>query len=503
MAKFCGQCGSFLNDTALFCGGCGTKVPVAAAPPAVAPPFTRQPPATSAQSPAAYTPVASAFTPVGSSINAVTPSDAETVAFAPLAFDPIPPPPSTPPPSAPPADFAPVPGFAPVPAAYTPPASSYTPSTPPPSAPPADFAPVPGFAPVPAAYTPSASNYTPSTPPPSAPPADFAPVPGFAPVPAAYTPPASSYTPSTPPPADFAPVPGYTPTPAAYTPPVSSYTPPAASYSPAPAAYTPATAYPAKKSNTLIKVLIAFVVVLFVGGALAVGGLWYAAQKIRAKVHDVKSQVMRGETPSTSSGLGGLLGNSSTSDDSAGGFKGDPCRFLSKAEVSQAVGLTVIRTEAKDGGCSYIAKGDPADVTSKHLSQMIGGMGADAKTQQMAQKFAGALFSQQEASDKSLAAQAATGEVPVLGLSFTAGNAAMEMKMNRAAFQHIGGGATGANAANSATGDLTGIGDEAYVAGGGMMLVRKGNTVVHFMYISCPCNTDNIKPLARMVASRL
>jgi hypothetical protein len=440
MAKFCGQCGSFLNDTALFCGGCGTKVPVAAAPPVVAPPpFTQQPPATSAQSPAAYTPVASAFTPVGSSINAVAPSDAETVAFAPLAFDPIPPPPSTPPPSAQSADFAPVPGFAPVPAAYTPPASNYTPTTPPPSAQPADFAPVPS----------------------------------------------------------------YTPTPAAYTPPVSSYTPPAASYSPAPAAYTPATAYPAKKSNTLIKVLIAFVLVLFVGGALAVGGLWYAAQKIRAKVHDVKSQVMRGETPSTSSGLGGLLGNSSTSDDSAGGFKGDPCRFLSKAEVSQAVGLTVIRTEAKDGGCSYIAKGDPADVTAKHLSSMIGGMGADAKTQQMAQKFAGALFSQQQASDKSLAAQAATGEVPVLGLSFTAGNAAMEMKMNRAAFQHIGGGATGANAANSATGDLTGIGDEAYVAGGGMMLVRKGNTVVHFMYVSCPCNTDNIKPLARMVASRL
>jgi hypothetical protein len=430
MAKFCGQCGSFLNDTALFCGGCGTKVPVAAAPPVVAPPFTQQPPATSAQSPAAYTPVASAFTPVGSPINAVTPSDAETVAFAPLAFDPIPPPPSTPPPSAQPADFAPVPGFAPVPAAYTQPASSYTPSTPPPSAQPADFAPVPG----------------------------------------------------------------YTPTPAAYTPPVSSYSPPAASYSPAPAAYTPATAYPAKKSNTLIKVLIALVLVLFVGGALAVGGLWYAAQKIRAKVHDVKSQVMRGETPSTSSGLGGLLGNSSTSDDSAGGFKGDPCRFLSKAEVSQAVGLTVIRTEATAAGCSYIAKGDPADVTAKHLSSMIGGMGADPKTQQMAQKFAGALFSQQQATDKSLAAEAATGEVPVLGLSFTAGNAALEMKANRTAFQHIGGGASG---------DLTGIGDEAYVAGGGMMLVRKGNTVVHFMYVSCPCNTDNIKPLARMVASRL
>jgi hypothetical protein len=283
---------------------------------------------------------------------------------------------------------------------------------------------------------------------------------------------------------------------------VSSYTPPAASYTPAPAAYAPAASYPAKKSNTLIKVLIAFVVILFVGGALAVGGLWYAAQKIKAKVHDVKAQVMRGESPSTPSGLGGLLGNSTT-DENAGGFKGDPCRFLSKAEVSQAVGLTVIRTEAKDGGCSYIAKGDPADVTAKHMSSMLGGLGADAKTQKMAQKFAGGLFAQQEATDKSLAAQAATGEIPVLVLSFTAGHAAMEMKMNHGAFEYIKGGNTGANAANSATGDLTGLGDEAYVAGGSMLMVRKGNTVARFMYISCPCNTDNIKPLAQMVVSRL
>jgi hypothetical protein len=409
MAKFCGQCGLLLNDTALFCGGCGAKVPVAAATPVAAPPpFIQQPPAAPTPQPGAYVPIASPYAPVDSGFSPPpnsAQSAAETVAFAPLAFDPLP-------------------------------------ATPAPPTP----APQPGA---------------------------------------------------------FAPVPGYTPAPAAYTPPASSYTPPAASYAPAPVAYTPGNAYPAKKSNTLVKVLVALVLIIFVGGALAVGGLWYAAQQIKGKVDAARAKVLGGAAPSTSSGLAGLLGNSSSSDDSTGGFKGDPCRFLSKAEVSQAVGLTVIRTEAKDGGCSYIAKGDPADVTAKHLSSMIGGLGADPKTQQMAQKFAGALFSQQEASDKSLAAQAATGEVPVLGLSFTAGNAAMEMKMNRAAFQHIKGGSTTANAANSATGDLTGIGDEAYVAGGGMLLVRKGNTVAHFMYISCPCNTDNIKPLARMVASRL
>ena len=76
--------------------------------------------------------------------------------------------------------------------------------------------------------------------------------------------------------------------------------------------------------------------------------------------------------------------------------------------------------------------------------------------------------------------------------------------MNRGAFEHIKGGAPfGAghgSAAQTATGDLTGIGDEAYVAGGSMLMVRKGNTVARFMYISCPCNTDNIKPLAQKLA---
>ena len=271
MAKFCGQCGSFLNDTALFCGGCGAKVPVAAANPVAAPPpFTPQPPATPAPQPGAYVPVASPYAPVNSGFGSPAnsaPSDAETVAFAPLAFDPLPPPPAPPPPAPPPAGFAPVPGYTPAPPAYTPPAPS-------------------------------------------------------------YTPPAASYTPA----------------PAAYTPPVASYTPPAASYAPAPVAYMPGNAYPAKKSNTLVKVLVAVVLLIFVGGALAVGGLWYGAHLIKGKVDAARAKVLGGADPS--SGLGGLLGDSSSNDDSPGGFKGDPCRFLSKAEVSQAVGLTVIRTEA-------------------------------------------------------------------------------------------------------------------------------------------------------------
>jgi len=275
--------------------------------------------------------------------------------------------------------------------------------------------------------------------------------------------------------------------------PAASQIPPPAAYVSAPAGYPPASAYPAKKSNTLLKVVIAVVVLLCVGSVLALAGLYYGAQMVRQKVHQVAAQEL---------GENNVFGGNSE-----GGFKGDPCRFLSKAEVSRAVGLAVIRTDAKDDGCSYIAKGDPADVTAKHAAAMLGGLGADAQTQKTIQKFAGAIFAQQEASDKSLSAQAATGEIPVLVVSFTSGNARLEMKLNRGAFARVANVETSGNqkagAQSSGSGDLTGIGDEAYVVGGSMILVRKGNTVAHFTYISCPCNTGNIKPLAQMVASRL
>lgn len=116
-------------------------------------------------------------------------------------------------------------------------------------------------------------------------------------------------------------------------------------------------------------------------------------------------------------------------------------------------------------------------------------------------KIAGAFFAQQEAGDKDLRAQAATGEVPVLGTLYLTGNAELDMKMNRAAFQHVTGGS--GTAKSSGTGDLDGIGDEAYLVGGSMIMFRKGNTSAHFTYISCPCNTDNIKPLAILAASRM
>ncbi len=259
---------------------------------------------------------------------------------------------------------------------------------------------------------------------------------------------------------------------------------------------------PVKKSNTLLKLIVACVALLFVTGALALGGLWYSAQKIKEK-----AQAAAAQSPglgSVAAAVGGLMSSVSSNPDAPTEFKGDPCRFLSTQEVSQAIGVTVIRAEGEDAGCSYIARGNPADMTAKHMSSMIAGLagpGMDAKTQKTIQGLAGGLFSQTVAGDKSLSAEAAKGEVPVLAVSFTVGNAEAQMKLSRSSFKYVSGGA--GSAASSGTGDLDGIGDEAYLAGGSMLLVRKGETIARFIYTGCPCSTDNIKPLARLAANRL
>jgi hypothetical protein len=262
------------------------------------------------------------------------------------------------------------------------------------------------------------------------------------------------------------------------------------------------------KSNTLLKVGIALVAVIAIGGVLALAAAMYAAHKVSEKAHAVTRQVLGGDNPSAAGGLASMLKSAAGSSDEDNGFKGDPCRFLSKEDVSHAIGVTIVRAQAQDAGCSYIAHGDPADMTSKHMAAMVTsqvaakGETVDPKTQQMMQQITGAFFKQQESSDKDLSAEAKTGEVPILTVSFSSGNADLEMKMNRMAFNRISQ-TEGKTTDQVATGDLAGIGDDAYEMGGTGLIVRKGKVVAHFMFPYCPCSAAAVKPLAAKLASQL
>ncbi|HXS76135.1 MAG TPA: zinc ribbon domain-containing protein [Terracidiphilus sp.] len=273
----------------------------------------------------------------------------------------------------------------------------------------------------------------------------------------------------------------------------------------------PSTAAAPAKSNALLKVGIAAVAVVAVGGVAAVAGVMYVGHKVIEKVHAVTGQASGEKTPADG-GLASLLKSGGGSDTDAT-IKGDPCRFLSTEDVSHAVGITIVRAQAQDEGCSYIAHADPADMTSKHMASMLSnqaksnGQEIDAKQQQIMQQIAGAFFKQQEASDKKLSVEAAKGEVIVLEVSFESKAARMAMKLSKAAFDHVKQGVPGASGPDSAgqtgTGDLRGLGDEAYEVGGTMLMVRKGDTLAQFLFNECPCGVDAIKPLAEKVISQL
>jgi len=269
-----------------------------------------------------------------------------------------------------------------------------------------------------------------------------------------------------------------------------------------------------KQSSGLVKVVLGLVALFCVGGAMALGGTVFLAYKAKQKAAALEKQVLGGE-PSANGGLASLVARatSSKSPEEDQSPVGDPCRFLSKEEISQAIGAPVVRAEKQDSGCTYFAKGDPAEMTSKHMSAMITSQAAasgdhvDPQQKKMMDAITGAFFKQQEKEDKQLSADAAKGEAVVLAVSFSSGNADTEMKLNRGAFNRMKGGAPFAgrdgSTAQTATGDLAGIGDEAYLAGGSILIMRKGNTVVRFIFTECPCNAEAITPLAKKVASQI
>jgi hypothetical protein len=125
------------------------------------------------------------------------------------------------------------------------------------------------------------------------------------------------------------------------------------------------------------------------------------------------------------------------------------CRFLSKKDVSKAIGVEIIRTQSKDNGCSYIAKGNQADVMAKHTAAIAATRGADKQTQQFAQQFAGGMFKEFQI-ERPTSEQDNSGEVPVFNFSVDEHAAEAQMRLNAKVMARIGD-----------MQDLPGIGDQA------------------------------------------
>jgi hypothetical protein len=257
---------------------------------------------------------------------------------------------------------------------------------------------------------------------------------------------------------------------------------PPASIPTASAAYAPAAAPVATaptRSSPLLKILLIVVIVFFLFGAIGIASLMYVGYRVKQKANEmglhVPSDRERAQQTAEMKSL-------------------DACSLLSKAEVSAAIGMEVVRAESDTGdtpGCTYSVMGDPADLTAKHVAQMHKGE-LDKKQQEMVENFGKSVF-QSAQSEPGRTPSAHPGEAPVLTFSVDASNAEFQLKLTRGTFGRLGPG----------TVTILNLGDDNFDAYGAMLLVRKGDKLVRVMYMTCPCGTTEVVPLIRKVVAKL
>jgi hypothetical protein len=247
---------------------------------------------------------------------------------------------------------------------------------------------------------------------------------------------------------------------------------------PAPAAPAAAAA-PSKSGGTLVKVLLVFLVVIFIFGAAGVAGLWYVAHRVKQKVQEI--------------GLDDLSAASNANRGPAlGGI--DPCSLLSKADVGQAAKVEVIRAEADRGsepGCVYSVQGDISDLVAKHASLLHKEATTEAQRQQF-ESVAKSLFQGMNA-EQSGSASKHPGEAPIFIFGVTNRGAKAQMNLSRMTFSRLGGGMV----------TIPDLGDDNLDIGGAMMLVQKGDKLIRVMYMVCPCATDDVVPLVRKLIANM
>jgi len=239
-----------------------------------------------------------------------------------------------------------------------------------------------------------------------------------------------------------------------------------------------AAAVPSKSGSTIIKVLLVFLVVISLFGAIGIAGIWYVAHRVKQKVHEIGLDDLSTSNANRGPVLAGI----------------DPCSLLSKSDVGQAAKVEVIRAEASEGadpGCLYNVQGDISDLVARHASLLHKEASTEAQRQQF-ESIAKNLFKGMN-TEQSGAASNHPGEAPVFSFTVTNAGSVAQMNLSRMAFGRMGGGMV----------TVPGLGDDALDIGGAMMLVRKGDKLVRVMYMMCPCATDDVVPLVRKLVANM
>lgn len=194
---------------------------------------------------------------------------------------------------------------------------------------------------------------------------------------------------------------------------------------------------------------------------------------------------------------------SAPADTAPAGSGANLCALVSKAEVSRALRVAIVRAEAPETnlpGCDFSIKGTLAAAGSGHTVELAksaaqaNGVQLDGATQKLISSFATGIFQGSDADKSATASARHPGEVPVFTFVILPGDANDQMRATRQAH-------AGISAAAVTT--IAKLGDDAFDSGGAMLNVRKGNRMIQFTYPSCACTLQDVVPLARKIVDQL
>jgi hypothetical protein len=91
-----------------------------------------------------------------------------------------------------------------------------------------------------------------------------------------------------------------------------------------------------------------------------------------------------------------------------------------------------------------------------------------------------------------------SGNVPVLSLSVSdSANAIAEVKLHAKVMKNL------VASASAPAGEDLDIADQAFVSSDSIIIVRKAGKVIRIMYLTCPCGTKEVIPLAKKLLQSL
>jgi hypothetical protein len=224
-----------------------------------------------------------------------------------------------------------------------------------------------------------------------------------------------------------------------------------------------APAPPPASGGSALKIVLIVLGVLALFAVLVIGGIIYMVHRTVAKVKQAASDAGVSMTDLQNAG------NSETID---------ACKYLTTADVSSALGVTIVEAKIDDNECHYLAKGSAASFAMRHISALSGG--------QKIPSIPGVTTDTSSSSDE-------TTSLLDVTVRSTGGRA--QMKLQKALIGGLVNGKTNT--------DLTGIGDEAWVVGTNLLEVRKGDMYIMFAYTNCPCTATQIAPLAKKLVDAL